>query len=147
EVHPARDRIEQTLVAEHLIAEQQKRDVLPRDIVVERQIRRVVGVAVLRELIPQRIALRPSANGILTVEDELNRLVERRLVLRIELLDVQPEQERRRIGRDLIVERRVAVVVLEFFEAPRISPDGRIPILERSVAREIDDIVPTAARM
>ena len=84
---PRDDRIEQPRVAERLVAHHQEVDVLLRHVVIEGQVRRVVGLAVLRELVLERIALRPRADRILAVDDELDRLVERRLVFRIALLD------------------------------------------------------------
>jgi hypothetical protein len=95
----------------------------------------------------QRKPLRPAADRILAVEHEADRLVDGWLPAGILFLQVQPQHEDGRVGGRLIVERRVAVVVLELFEPPRVPAHGRIPIAQAPIAREIDDIVPAAARM
>src|SRR5262245_38523406 len=98
----------------------------------------------MRELMLQRIALRPTADRILAVDDELNRFIQSRPVLWIALFDVQAKQEFSRLRGSRIVERRIAPVVLELFQTPAVLADGVVPFLQGTVSREIDDVVPSS---
>lgn len=94
-----------------------------------------------------RIALRPSARGILRGEDEADRAVERRPVSRIALLEIEPQQQPRAFDRGVIVKGGVPVIMPEFLEAPAVAADRRVPAPERFLSGEVDDVVPAAARM
>ena len=122
-------------VAERLVAHQQKIHVLRRDVVVERRVARVVRQPVQPRGRRLRKPLRPDADRVLAVEDELDRLVERRLVFRILLLDVEAQEELRRFRRAGIVKGGVAVVVLKLFEPPRVLADGVVPVLAATPRR------------
>src|SRR5207342_1488212 len=76
-----------------------------------------------------------------------DRLVERRLVLRIALLRVDPQQELRGLRRPGIVERGVSPVVLELLHPPGVLANGVVPLAQRAVAAEVDHVVPSARWM
>jgi hypothetical protein len=74
------------------------------------------------------IALRPRTDWILTVEHELNGLVERGPVFRIALFYIQPQKELGGFGRSRVVERGIAPIMLKLFEAPAIFSDRVVPL-------------------
>jgi hypothetical protein len=86
---------------------------------------------VVRELVLQREALRPAADRVLAVEHELNRLVERGLDRGVTPLEVEPEQQLRRLGGAAIVERAVAPVVLKLLEPPLVETFSTMNVVAR----------------
>ena len=107
--------------------------------------RRVVGFALERVVVAQRIALRPSAYGVLALQDQSDGLFQRGSERGVVLLDVDAQQEFGRFHRAAVVESRIAVVVSELLQPPCALADGRIPLFQRVFAREIEQIVPAAA--
>ena len=145
--HAPGDGIAHARLAERLMTQHEKIDVLAGHAVVEGQVRRVVRVSVVAELVLQRKALRPGANRVLAVEDEGQRLVQRGLVSRVALLDVEPQQELGRHRRGGVVEGRVAPIVLELLHPPGVPADGVVPLAQRSLAGEVGEVVPSTRWM
>ncbi len=143
-VHRPVDRPQRPLVAQRLVDHDQELDVLPGHVVVEGNERGVVRLAVVAELALQRIALRPAADRVLRLQDEVDRLVERRLPLRIALLDIEPQQELHGLRGPRVVEGGVAPKVLEFLHPPSVGAVGGVPVLQRPLPAEVDQVVPAA---
>jgi hypothetical protein len=140
DAHPPDDRVLDARLAERCVAHQQETQILGGDVVVEGDV-----VAIGRPAVVVRPALRPAADRILTAQDEIDRLVERRPIARVALFQIDAEQELHRLRRAGVVKRGVVRIMLELLHAPRIRADRRVPAPRRVRPGEVVEIVPAAA--
>src|SRR5690606_4581655 len=119
-----------------------KLDVFTGDIVIEGNVTNVVRLA-----FHARETLRPAAIFVLTVEHELDGALQRRTQARRAALQIHTQQELRRLACASIIKRRVAVIVMEFFEPPAVLADRLIPAARTLLAREVVVVVPAARWM
>lgn len=95
----------------------------------------------------QRKALWPTAIFELAVEHEAHGAFQWFAQALRAAFEVKPQQELRRFTCAGVIEGGVAVIVMEFFEAPAVLADGVVPAARRCFAREIVMIIPAARRM
>ena len=80
-------------------------------------------------VVHQGIALGPSAIVVLALQEETNGFLQAYIELCVLLLQIDTKQELSTMHCCLVVERSVAVVMLEFLQSPSLTTDGSIPFL------------------
>ena len=147
EIECLADGLQKVLATQLLITLDKELDIGGHHIVVEGDERRIVFLATERMAVHERITLGPTAVGVLADKHEVDDLIERLANLRIFLFEIDSQQERCTLGCGLIVERAVAVIVLEFLQTPSLSADSGIELLEFVFACQVFDVVPASFGM